>query len=581
MTPGIYTFGEMRKILCLFVIVLLSQQAHGQFILQGLLTEASVTPMGIDEKTPSFTWQMHADGRGYLQTAYQIIVSDASGSVAWDSKKISSSISLNIPYGGAPLQPATRYTWKVTVWDQKGKQASSVSWFETGLMDPDLSAWDGAKWIGGSDDDLVFYSQYMSIYKLNYTLAIAEGSEKASFIVGANDTRLMDKNKNTFQLENEKNESYVKLELDVSAVGASAKGKAKFNVYRVGYAPGDAIATPLGSFDVMPGLINASNKHQEHKFEISSKFGNIAISIDGNSAFDGKASPLTAGPFGRDIGGITVNLNPMGNGGDFVTYGMLADIGFAASAGQKATFSNVSVSFLRSPSNTLFKEDLTKGSYSGIFTGSDGIIVSQDGYHIDGGHDGCFIAKDPSKNSTPMLRTKFTVANKNVKQARLYVTARGIYEFYLNGNRVGNDYFNPGLTQYNKTHMYQTYDVSKLINKGGNAMGAMLGEGWWSGLLSFGTIWNHFGDRQSLLAKLVITYDDGTSHVITTDDKTWKYYGKGPVIYSSLDLGEIYDATREGAVAGWSMIHYDDATWKAASEVKVRGNGLYRQSFRS
>ena len=52
----------------------------------------------------------------------------------------------------------------------------------------------------------------------------------------------------------------------------------------------------------------------------------------------------------------------------------------------------------------------------------------------------------------------------------------------INGNRVGDDYYNPGLTQYNITHMYQTYDVTRLLNKGENAIGAMLGEGWWSGL---------------------------------------------------------------------------------------------------
>jgi alpha-L-rhamnosidase len=100
--------------------------------------------------------------------------------------------------------------------------------------------------------------------------------------------------------------------------------------------------------------------------------------------------------------------------------------------------------------------------------------------------------------------------------------------------------------------MYQTYDVTSLIKPGANALGAMLGEGWWSGLLSFGTIWNHFGDRQSLLAKLVISYKDGTFETITTNDRTWKYYGRGPIVYSSLDFGEVYDASREPAVPGWT-----------------------------
>ena len=107
-----------------------------------------------------------------------------------------------------------------------------------------------------------------------------------------------------------------------------------------------------------------------------------------------------------------------------------------------------------------------------------------------------------------MLRTEFQTGDKKITGARLYVTSRGIYEIYMNGKRVGDDYYNPGLTQYNITHMYQTYDVTGMIINGENAIGAMLGEGWWSGFLSFGSIWNHFGDRQSLLAKLVITYED-------------------------------------------------------------------------
>ncbi|HMG93549.1 MAG TPA: alpha-L-rhamnosidase N-terminal domain-containing protein, partial [Chryseolinea sp.] len=461
---------KIKRALCFIAFVSINLNALGQATVQGLMTEASVTPLGTDEKKPAFSWQMKATGRGYQQTAYQILVTDAGGAIAWDSKKINSASSLNIPYAGNPLRPTTRYTWKVTAWDQTGASASASSSFETGLMnaDPGLTAWDGATWIGGGNEDLVFYSHYMSIYKLNYTVAINEGSTKASFVIAANDSRLMSKNKNTYQLENKKDESYVKLELDISAVGTSPEGKAKFNVYRAGYSPKDVPATPFASFEIVAKLINASNKHKEHNIEIISKFGKIAILINGNSAFDGKAKPLTTGQFGRDTGGIMVNLNPVGDGGDYVTYGMLADIGFAAAIGQKASFSNVSVSFLRSPSNTLFKEDLSKAVYEGLFAGSAGLSVKQNKYNVDGGAQGVLITRDPSHNSTPMLRTQFATGTKNIRQARLYVTARGIYELYLNGKRVGDDFFNPGLTQYNKTHMYQTYDVTSLITKGNN-----------------------------------------------------------------------------------------------------------------
>jgi alpha-L-rhamnosidase len=110
-----------------------------------------------------------------------------------------------------------------------------------------------------------------------------------------------------------------------------------------------------------------------------------------------------------------------------------------------------------------------------------------------------------------------------------------------------------------------------MVNKGDNALGAMLGEGWWSGLLSFDAIVNHFGDRQSLLAKLVITYTDGTNSVVTTNDKTWKYFNNGPVVYSSLDLGEVYDARKEAGLAGWDTPGYDDGAWHPAVKVPLEG----------
>ena len=104
-------------------------------------------------------------------------------------------------------------------------------------------------------------------------------------------------------------------------------------------------------------------------------------------------------------------------------------------------------------------------------------------------------------------------------------------------------------------------------------IGAMLAEGWWSGLLSFGTIWNHFGDRQSLLAKLVVTYADGTSETIVSNDH-WRYFGDGPVRYGSLDMGEVYDASREPLVEGWSTAAYDDRRWTRAAVVPLEGTAF-------
>ena len=127
--------------------------------LSELRVNYEVQPLGIDVETPRFSWQMHSDDdqRGLQQVAYQIVVQNEQNETVWDTKQVASGISLGIPYKGKALSATTRYTWTVTVWTNTDQKASSASWFETGLMNPDpnLAAWDGADWIGGSDEDMI------------------------------------------------------------------------------------------------------------------------------------------------------------------------------------------------------------------------------------------------------------------------------------------------------------------------------------------------------------------------------------------------------------------------------------------
>ncbi len=551
--------------------------------IENLLVEYLKNPLGIDIKKPRFSWQMiaPANERGYAQTAYQIIVTNPEGNIMWDSKKVSDNKSLNIPYAGSQLQPTTRYNWSVTVWDQNGITAKESAWFETGLMNPDpnLSAWDGATWIGGSDEDLVLCSPYLGVFKLNFTLQLDQASNttKASFIFGANDSRLMDKNKNIFGIENEKNESYIKLELDIENINETENGLAQFHIYRVGYHPDDRSDVPFKSFAVSADLINNENKYHRHTFYVESVFGSVNIYLNGNDETN-KITKIEGRQFSM-FGTPSFNINPMGQGGDFICFPMLAELGFSIGAGQKASFSDAEVKNFRSPSNKLFHEDLSNPeTYDGCFSDyinleTQSFKIKNNAYEIDGGKTGVLIVSEPSKNSMPMLRTVFTTEDKKIMKARLYITSRGIYEVYLNGHRVGNDYFNPGLTQYNKTHMYQTYDITDILIAGKNAIGALLAEGWWSGNITFrGEYWNFFGDRQSLLAKLVIIYTDGTNQIITSNPADWKYYNNGPVLYGSFFQGEVYDALKEAAINGWSTAQYDDSHWKEAVQVELEGN---------
>lgn len=572
---------KRKSLLLLFFIFLLSNLAQAQFHIDNLLTDYQDKPLGMDNAKPLFSWQMKAASnlRNQFQKAYQIEVYNESGEKVWDSKKIESPSSVAIAYAGTVLKPVTEYVWKVSVWNQDGKTATAQSWFETGLMNPDpkLTAWDNADWIGGGNNDLVFYPHYLTVFKLSYDVQLDRKSKsvKAGFVFGANDERLLDHNKNTKGIESKRNESYVKTELDISDLKSSGTGTAKLNVYRVGYSKDDAAEKPFKVFTIPLNFINQSNKYEKHTILASTIFGEFHFYVDGTDdahriTFDEKGNPAA------------LNLNPEGRGADYIAYPVVGDIGFSVDKGQKAYFSNVLIRNNRAPSNILFKEDFgANSSYNGIFAKADKKSVSAANgiYTIDAKKESVLILANPARNSSPMLRTEFKTAPKKIKKARIYATARGIYELYLNGKRIGNEYFNPGLTQYDKTQLYQTYDVTEKISENGkNAFGAILSEGWWSGNITFtGNHWNFFGDRQSLLVKLVITYEDGSNEITTTNPQTWKYYNNGPIVYGSFFQGEVYDAQKEAAIQGWNKPDFNDAAW-TKSEIVKTGGTTYNQT---
>lgn len=522
-----------------FLFPVLLHATELPFSIANLKVEYTETPLGIDVDTPRFSWQMALPEkkRGYSQRAYQITVTDERGRTVWNSGKVNSELSLNIRYAGAPLQPSTSYMWTVIVWNQRGEQTWETSWFETGLMSKDLAVegWSNARWIGGGDEDMVLHSHYLPVFRLNATLQLHENtqSSRAAFIYGANDERLMDKNKNLHQLQNKKDESYIKVELNTAPL--SEGQEAMLNVYRAGYHPTDRPDTVYKCFPIPKSLINKDNRYAPHTVSLTSELGFTRFYIDNQEAEIGSA-----------------NLNPLGQGGDFIAFPVVGDIGFDVPAAQAATFTKLEIANFRTPAN---------------------VIATFEGGIMEGGASGIYSVFTPEGNSSPMLRTVFATAEAEVAKARLYVTARGIYEVYLNGKRIGDDYFNPGVTQYNKTHLYQTFDVTGYVQAGKkNALGALLSEGWWSGGATYtGDNWNFFGDRQSLLAKLVITYADGSEQVIVTDPATWQYYDKGPVAYGSFFQGEVYDARKEMAVEGWSTASYDASAWKPAREVLLEG----------
>ncbi len=173
----------------------------------------------------------------------------------------------------------------------------------------------------------------------------------------------------------------------------------------------------------------------------------------------------------------------------------------------------------------------------------------------------------------PALRRAFTLDGA-VKTARVYVTSLGLYELHLNGQRVGDDVLTPGWTAYNHRLQYQTYDVTGLLRPGDNAIGALLGDGWYRGWLGFEGNRNTWGDRLGLLLQLHITYADGRTAIITSDD-AWRAT-LGPIRMSDLYNGESYDARLE--LPEWAAPGYNDKAWQGVRKLDQSKDVLIAQN---
>lgn len=178
------------------------------------------------------------------------------------------------------------------------------------------------------------------------------------------------------------------------------------------------------------------------------------------------------------------------------------------------------------------------------------------------------IAGDTVNGVTPLLRKKFVVSKK-IQSATAFITSKGLYKVFINGQKVGNDHLTPGWTSYKNRIQYQTYDVTSLINQKDNVIGAQLGSGWFRTNLGWSDNKNFYGKETALLLQINIKYTDGTTgHIIT--DGSWKA-SEGPVRYAEIYNGEIYDARKE--IKNWLANDFNDQSW---NQVKILPFGSER-----
>jgi len=186
------------------------------------------------------------------------------------------------------------------------------------------------------------------------------------------------------------------------------------------------------------------------------------------------------------------------------------------------------------------------------------------GYWIGDGHTTGGHSKD--EKAAPCFRKEFT-AGKNIRSARAYIAAAGLYELYINGHRIGDHRLDPMFTHFDRRTLYVTYDVTSALQTGKNAIGVMLGNGWYN--LQSTAVWFFdrapWRDRPQFCLDLHITYNDGSTEIVKTD-RDWKT-ALGPVIFNSIYTGEHYDARLEQP--GWNTAGFDDSKW---------GEVFYRQA---
>lgn len=161
----------------------------------------------------------------------------------------------------------------------------------------------------------------------------------------------------------------------------------------------------------------------------------------------------------------------------------------------------------------------------------------------------------------PYFRTTFGTGKK-IKSARAYIAAAGLYELYINGQKIGNHRLDPMYTRFDRRTLYVTYDVTQQIMAGKNAIGVLLGNGWYNHQST--AVWDfHLASwraRPTFCLDLRITYEDGTFETVTSSEH-WKT-NLSPVIFNSIYTAEHYDARLEQP--GWNTINFDDAKWKPA-----------------
>ena len=474
-----------------------------------LNTEGNVNPIGVEAATPRFSWRYSTPERGFVQSAYRILVAttleklqSGTGDM-WDSGKVRSAASTNVPYAGAPLKSVRHYYWNVVGYDAQDKPIrSDEDSFEMGLLTN--NDWGKAKWIAN---------------RLTAPITVPAQAEKWTDYTIETGFRIKEKSANViFRAQYTGDVRYT------AQIEPGNSGTIK--VFR----KPDGKSQLLNTFDAGRPILPDT----DYTIKIVARGDTFEISLDGV-------------PVG------TVNDNSLTSGS--VGVGAYGEDG----AWGDATFDNFKVSAY---DKILFEEDFNDPSLNNfqdlLFLGGGKSQPEGGALHVRASNSLVEIKKDLE---APIFRKSFPI-KKAVKGARAYVSGIGYYEMTLNGRKVGGRFLEPGYSRYDKRIYYSVYDISKdLVEK--NVVGFELGRGWYS--ITTPTLWGEFRAKDwiaepKLKALIRIDYVDGSVEEIVTDERFKT--APGPILFNSLKAGEIYDARKE--IPDWGSPAFDDRQWADA-----------------
>lgn len=439
--------------------------------------------LGLDDDRIYFGWKLASDERNVLQESCRVILSKDEGMTwaVWNSGVVRTQESAYFLYKGGELEASTRYYWRVEVTDNHGNSAASdVEWFETGLKGCTCNVWDGAEFIGSPEDTVNTDGVYE--YRITAAFVLEEG-EHTSFAFGLRDK-----------------DNYTAVELDVKAM----------RLFVWEYNDGawkDAvpIVSTLGRQEGYE-LADIYKDGVENRISIEVEQGYICVCINDIPVIDRE-----------DILPQDEAFLPRRRG--------LKCVGIKQWKG-KIHFSDYFIEI----NNPKCSENMDN-SRNCLCTYND-LTVDRE-----------FAVFSPV-GSVCVKKTFEKRKDATIISARLYATAMGFYDVYMNGKKVNKGFYNPGFTDYRKRMAYQTYDVTEYMSDGTNVLGAVVMKGYYTGYVGYTPFPMVYGRKNAFLGKLVLNYSDGSSKTIVTDG-SWLFTDKGPVMYADYQQGEIYDARKE------------------------------------